>query len=148
MRDRSRKIGKITRLAAAEEQRFGELAGRARRALDEQKKRLGELNAFRQNYASRAATSTTLRAAHMQDYHNFVGRLDQAVKAQQQIVHDYEQRAAVHRQRWLAKRQRLESLQRVMEKCAAEDRVHEGRMEQKRLDDIPNALAHCFSPDD
>ena len=148
MSDRSRKIGKVTRLAAAEERRFGELAGRAQHALDEQQNRLGELNAFRQSYAGRAASSTTLRAAHMQDYHNFLSRLDHAVKAQQQIVRDYEQRAAVHRQRWLEKRQRLESLQKMLEKYALEDRSHEARLEQKRLDEIPNSMANCFAADD
>ena len=148
MRARSRKIGKVTRLAESEEKRFGELAGRAQHALDEQRNRLGELTAFRHNYASGASSSTTLRAAHMQDYHDFLSRLDQAVKAQQQIVRDYEQRAAVHRQRWLAKRQRVESLQRVLDNCAAEDRAYEARLEQKRLDDIPNSMANCFSPDD
>jgi flagellar FliJ protein len=148
MRARSLKIGKVARLAASEERRFGELAGRARRSLDEQRKRLGELHAFRQNYASRSTAATVVRAAHMQDYHNFLGRLDVAIKAQQQIVHDYEQRAEVHRQRWLLKRRRLESFERVLEKYRAEDRLHESRLEQKRLDDMPNAMQACFEADD
>lgn len=145
---RSRKIGKVTRLAESEERRFGELAGHAQHSLEEQRVRLGELHAFRHNYASRATVSTTVRAAHMQDYHNFLSRLDLAIKTQEQIVRDYEQRAAVHRQRWLAKRQRVESLQRVLEKYRVEDKAHEARLEQKRLDELPNTMASHFAADD
>ncbi|MGB5257952.1 MAG: flagellar export protein FliJ [Woeseiaceae bacterium] len=134
--DRSKKIGKIASLAAAEERRFGEMAGRARRHLQEQLDRLGELNAFRHNYEQKAAGQATLRAAHWQDYQSFLHRLDTAVKAQQQIVRDSERALEVHRQRWIAKRQRLESLQKVLEKYRANERVQESRREQKTLDEL------------
>ena len=42
-----------------------------------------------------------------------------------------------HRQRWIAARQRLESLERVIEKCETEERTHEARLEQKRMDELP-----------
>ena len=137
MTDRSKKIGKVASLAAAEERRLGEMAGRARRHLQEQMDRLGELNAFRHNYEQKASGQSTLRAAHWQDYQSFLHRLDTAVKAQQQIVRDSERSLEVHRQRWIAKRQRLESLQRVLEKYQADERVQDARREQKQLDELP-----------
>mgnify|MGYP001814544875 CR=1 FL=1 len=137
MTNRSKKIGKVASLAAAEERRFGQLAGRARQQLEEQLDRLGELNAFRHNYAEKSAGKATLRAAHWQDYQAFLHRLDTAVKAQQQIVRDSEQMLETHRQRWMVKRQRVESLERVLEKYQAEERVQDARQEQKRLDELP-----------
>lgn len=137
MTDRSKKIGKVANLAAAEERRLGEMAGRARRHLQEQLDRLGELNAFRHNYEKKACGHATLRAAHWQDYRAFLQRLDTAVKAQQQIVRDSERSLEIHRQRWIAKRQRLESLQRVLEKYQADERLQEARREQKQLDELP-----------
>lgn len=137
MKARSRKIGKVASLAAADERRHGQIAGRARQDLEQQVDRLGELNAFRHNYAKKSTGQSTLRAAHWQDYQAFLQRLDTAVKAQQQIVRDGERMLETHRKRWIAKRQRLESLERVLEKHQAEERIQVSRREQKQLDDLP-----------
>ena len=113
------------------------MAGRARQHVEEQQDRLGELNAYRHNYAKKTTGTSALRASHWQDYQAFLSRLDTAVRAQQQIVHDGERMLETHRQRWIAKRQRLESLERVLEKYQTEERVQEARREQKQLDELP-----------
>jgi len=149
MKTRTRKISKVRSLAAAEERRFGAEAGRSQRHLDEQLGRLGELNAFRHNYARRSgSTGSGISSAHWKDYQDFLQRLDTAVKAQQQIVRDCEQNVATHRQRWMIKRQKLESLERVLEKYRAEDLAHADRLEQKALDELPNSLSQGFEKDD
>lgn len=147
MKAKSRKIGKVASVAAAEERRLGQEAGQARQRLEEQVDRLGELNAFRHNYAKKSAGQSTLRATHWQDYQAFLSRLDTAVKAQQQIVREGERMLESHRQRWIEKRQRLESLERVLEKYQTEERVHEARREQKQLDDLPKSRS-SFEGDD
>ncbi len=147
MRNRTKKIGKIASLAAAEERRYGEQAGRSQQQLNEQLERLGELNAFRHNYAQQNAGATQVSSAHLKDYQNFLHRLDTAVRAQQQIVHDCEQNLATHRQRWMVKRQKLESLERVLARYQAEDAAREDKLEQKRLDDLPKSGARGFEQD-
>ena len=137
MTRRSRKIGKIASIAAAAERRLGELTGRARKLLEEPLDRLGELNAFRHDDVKKSQARSTLNSAHWQDYQKFLHRLDGALKAQQQIVRESERTLETHRQRWIAERQRLESLERVIEKCEAEERAHESRLEQKRMDELP-----------
>jgi len=87
-------------------------------------------------------------SAHWQDYQDFLRRLDTAVNAQQQIVRDCERNLEIHRQRWMAKRQRLQSLERVLEKYETEDQIHEARREQKRLDELPKSRATGFAADD
>ena len=136
MKKRTRKINKIVSLAAAEERSLGEQAGRSRKYLDEQLERLGELNAFRHNYADKNPATTGVSAAHWKDYQGFLDRLDAAVSAQQQIIRDGERNLETHRQRWLAKRQRLESLERVLEKYKDQDRAYESRLEQKSADEL------------
>lgn len=148
MKSRTRKIGKLTALAASDERRSGELAGRSRQHLDEQLDRLGELNAFRHNYARKGPSTPAASAAHWQDYQAFLHRLDTAVKAQNQIVRDCEKSLAAHRQRWMAKRQRLESLERVLDKYKTEDNAYEARMEQNQLDEVPNSQSAGFEPSD
>ena len=148
MKKRTRKIDKIVSLAASEERRLGEEAGRSRRRLDEQLARLGELNAYRHTYATKSPSGASVSAAQWQDYQNFLHRLDGAVQAQQQIVNDCEQSLEAHRQRWLAKRRRLESLERVLEKYQQQARVFEDRLEQKALDDLPTSQNTGFSTDE
>jgi len=148
VKSRTRKISKVASLAAAEERRFGEEAGRSQRQLNEQLERLGELNAFRHNYASKNPGATQVNSAHLKDYHDFLHRLDVAVKAQQQIVRDCEQNVATHRQRWMVKRQKLESLERVLARYEAEDNAYQDRLEQKLLDDLPNVGLKGFGRDD
>lgn len=147
MKSRSAKIGKVVSIAQAEEQRLGQHAGRSRRQLDEQLARLGELSAFRREYAGKTSAHSTVRSAHWQDYQAFLGRLDAAVKAQQQIVQDCERNLATHRQRWMAKRQRVQSLERVVDKYQTEERQQEARQEQKRLDDLGRSQNLGFDPE-
>ncbi len=147
MKRRTQKIGKIASLAAAEERRFGQQAGRSQQQLNEQLQRLGELNAFRHNYAKKNAGAAQVTSAHLKDYQSFLHRLDTAVRAQQQIVRDCEQNLATHRQRWMVKRQKLESLERVLSKYQAEDQAREEKLEQKLLDDLPNVGLRGFERD-
>lgn len=137
MKKRSKKISKIVSLASAEEKRFGAATGRSRRNLEEQMARLGELNAYRHGYAELSQSAGGVNSAHWKDYQSFMRRLDQAVKSQQQIVKDSEQNLETHRRRWLAKRQRLESLQRVLDSYRAEETSHAERLQQRALDDLP-----------
>ena len=148
MKRRTRKLGKVASLAAAEERRLGAQAGRSQRHLNEQLERLGELNAFRHNYAQKKIDTAGVTSAHLKDYQNFLSRLDMAVRTQQQIVRDCEQNLATHRKRWMVKRQKLESLERVLEKYQAEDLMQQEKLEQKLLDDLPNAGIQGFERDD
>lgn len=137
MRKRSKKISKIVSIAASEERRFGAATGNSRRNLEEQMARLGELNAFRHSYSALSQSASNVSSAHWKDYQSFMRRLDQAVKSQQQIVRDSELNLELHRRRWLAKRQRLESLQRVFDSYRDAESLHSERAEQRVLDDLP-----------
>lgn len=145
MKKRTRKIDKIVSLAAAEERRLGEQAGRSRKYLNEQLDRLGELNAFRHNYVGKNPASAGVHAAHWKDYQSFLERLDAAVTAQQQIIRDGERNLETHRQRWLAKRQRHESLERVLEKYKDQDKAYESRLEQKSADELSSLRPSGFT---
>lgn len=139
IKKRSNKISKIVSLASSEERRYGAATGKSRRVLEEQVARLGELNAYRQSYSQLSNSLKNVGAAHWKDYQDFMSRLDHAVKSQQQIVRDSEQNLEMHRRRWLVKRQRLESLQRVLETYRHEESLHAERYAQRLLDEMPAA---------
>ncbi len=135
MNKETRKIDKLVALAAMDERRQGERTGKYRRLLDEETVRLGELNAYRQSYASRSQRLDEIGAAHLKDFRNFLCRLDQAVVAQREVVENCARQFEAHRRRWMIKKQRLESLQRVLERHEAEAALEAERREQRILDD-------------
>ncbi len=146
MMRRTKKIGKVVSLAASEERRFGEQTGRSQNDLNQQLTKLGELNAYRHNYAEANPGLAGASAAHWKDYQTFLQRLDDAVASQQQVIQQGEQNLEAHRRRWMVKRQKLESLQRVLEKSQRRDAAYEARLEQKRLDDLPNNCDSILKP--
>ncbi len=136
MKKRSRKLDRIVSLANVEERRWGEKAGESRQQLDEQRARLGELNAYRHNYAKQNSASS-VNSAQLKDYKHFLQRLDAAVSAQKQIIQDSERNYETLRRHWMQKRQRRESLERVLDKHLRSEAAWEDRLEQKKLDDLP-----------
>lgn len=139
MKKRSQRLQKIVALAEAEERNLGVITGRSQVLLNEEKNKLGELNAYRQSYAEKAGFNAELSSAHLKDYQRFLSRLDQAVRAQQQVVINCEQHVEMHRRRWMVKRQRVESLERVCERYKNQERLQADRQEQRELDDQPSA---------
>ncbi|MDJ0814473.1 MAG: flagellar export protein FliJ [Woeseiaceae bacterium] len=134
---RSDKIAKLVSIAASEERRSGALTGRYRRVLEEQESRLGELNAYRRNYAEMSQSVQDIDAARWKDYQGFISRLDEALKAQKQLVTDSAMNLEKHRRVWLDKRRRLKSLQRVLETCRDDEIRDADKKEQRLLDDLP-----------
>ncbi len=144
MKKRTKKISKVVSLAASQERRFGEETGASQHRLNEQLTRLGELNAYRQSYRQKSPAATGMSAAHWHDYQSFLQRLDLAVESQQQIIRNCERTFEAHRQRWMVKRQKLESLERVLDKYRTADAVYAARIEQKQLDSLPNRTRSIF----
>ena len=137
MRRRSAKLEKFVALASTEERTLGEATGHSQRRLQEEKDRLGELNAYRVDYAEKAKNMGNVHAAQWKDYQRFLARLDDAVRTQEQRIRDCEQTVEAHRQRWLAKRRRLESLERVLDRYRREEQAADERRDQRLLDDLP-----------
>lgn len=106
----------------------------SQKTLDDVMERLEELKAYRQSYASKGNLKKGLSAMQWQDYHKFVNRLDQAVAAQEQVVRDGKSRREMHQKRWMVKRQRLESLSRVVDKYKDME-FEETEKELRKLED-------------
>ena len=137
MKRKTRKIGKVVSIAASEERRYSEQAGRSQQALNQQLERLSELKAYRRGYSNKSPAGGGMSSVHWKDYQTFIERLDKATRTQNQVIRECEQNLEMHRQRWMVKRQKLESLERVLEKCHERDAVYASRLEQKQLDDLP-----------
>jgi len=138
---RSERLQTLHGLAAHEEEQQSRRFGAAQERLSGARHRLEELIAYRNDYQSYSGTpgsgGTTAPAVNWQEHHNFLKRLDEAVSLQHEAVAHERELVETERQAWMLKRQRLESLNRVMERYAGIERADDARREQRLQDATP-----------
>lgn len=137
MKKRSDRMQRIFVVARSEERKKCQEMGHAQRLLDAEISRLDELQAYRRSYEKKATANGGIQPAHWADYQNFLSRLSTAVTEQQKHVLTGKQNRDLHRERWMAKRQRLDSLQHVVDRYRKSEVRDEERKAQKVLDDHP-----------
>lgn len=137
MKKKSARMQRVHGLAASEEKSSCRAMGEAQRLLDEQLQRLNELQAYRHEYSSRRPTNGIVNSAQWADYQNFLSRLDDAVHAQAQLVAEGERNRDAHRAQWQGKRMKMNSLQRVVERCRDDEQREAQRESQRRQDELP-----------
>jgi flagellar protein FliJ len=136
MKKRSDRLRKIVVLAKSEEQRECQEMGKIQNLLDEETSRLAELESYRKSYAQGFCASGKINPFRLQDFKNFMRRIDLAVDAQKlQVLSGRENREA-HRRRWMAKRQKLESLERAIDRYVQTEHLEHERQAQKVLDEL------------
>lgn len=144
MKKRSGRLSQLLKLAAADERRMAEATGASQRRLNEEKSRLGELNAYRHEYARRSREQTYSSAAQLKDFQEFMHKLDKAVHSQLAIINECERNLDVHRRRWQLKRQRVESLEKVRDRYSAEELARIEKDMQRETDDRSNNRREQF----
>ena len=140
MKKRSERIKRVQSLAESVERSYCQAMGEAQRQLVEHQRQLEELKTYREDYASKRNPGTpgkAISSAQYSDYQNFLQRLDDAVHAQSEAVRSTERDRDVHRDRWLVKRRKTESLKRVVERFATDETQRGKRLQQKQQDELP-----------
>jgi flagellar FliJ protein len=130
------RMHKVFLLAETEAKQQCRAMGSSQRNLDDEMNRLAELEAYRQSYGTQSREGR-YHSMQWKDYQNFLQRLDQAVAIQTQVVMDGRQKRDAHRSRWMTKRRKVESLERVVDRLKQQDTETGERMEQK----VSDALA-------
>jgi flagellar FliJ protein len=118
-RERARDMGAAQRSLGAAEQRLEEL----------QKYHLDYLNNF-QRTAKAGGSALALR-----DFQQFLGRLEEAIRQQEQIVAQARQNAAGSTKQWQSAARRVKAVDSVVGKWQGEERRREDRVEQKDIDE-------------
>ena len=134
---RSERMNIVKSVAEHEELQECRAMGESQKKLDDELERLEDLKAYRQSYAPKRKLKNGLRGLEWQDYHKFLGRLDQALAAQEQVVCDGRLRREAHQKRWTIKRQRLESLSRVIDRYKFAEYNEKERQLEKLQDSQP-----------
>lgn len=136
MKNRADRMQKIFKLAKAEERKVAEEMGRVQRSLNAEISRLQELESYRQNYTAQFQSSGTISAARLQDYQNFLDRIDRAVDGQKEQIMTGRETRDVHRRRWMMEKQKLDSLERVVDRFRKVEDQETDRRSQKDLDEL------------
>lgn len=139
MKKRSVRISKIVAIAQSEERRVCLEMGRAQQSLDAEIDRLQELESYRQSYTADFSVGDEVSATRWQDYQNFLQRIDDAVQQQKEVVLTGRQKRDAHRRHWMKKRQRVDSLERVVDRYKVDEHRADERLQQKTQDDLTAA---------
>lgn len=136
---RSSRMRPVQEIAAAEEQDLSRSLSDAELTLEEQLNRLEQLRQHRDEYAARHRESGTVGGMQWRDYRMFLDRLNQAILSQERIVESWRARRDGLRQQWQLKRQRLESLDKIIDRYRRSELLEEERREQRVTDSQPPA---------
>lgn len=128
----SKRLRPIIDKARESEQNAARALAEATDRLDGARKKLAELEMYRQEYIDglHYKTSAGLNAMQMKDYQAFLGRLDEAIGQQQQVQAGLEREADQARAGWMQEKQRLGALDKLNDRHVGRERANDERIEQ------------------
>ncbi|MGQ9685064.1 MAG: flagellar export protein FliJ [Thiobacillaceae bacterium] len=124
-------------------------AERALRVLKQQeeaaRRRLDELEGFRQEYRDRLMQSATggMHIHLMRDFHAFLAKIDAAIRQQTQLVHETHARWETAHKRWLDERQKVKAYE-VLAQRHQQQEVQRAQRRDQRLTDEHAAKAVLY----
>lgn len=134
---KSERLKPVTHLAETRERDAARLMGEQQQHLDQQYRKLDELRGYRAEYAQRMQSAGTngIGAGQMVEYGNFLRRLDEAARFQQQKIEESKRLLEIRSREWRALRTKTEALNKVVSRFHAEEQRLEDRREQNENDE-------------
>ena len=131
-------------LAGTERERAAQ-AQVADQRLRDARTRLQELEQYRRDYESGLGRRVAIGMGGpaLRDYHAFLGRLDAAIAQQRQTIMRFETERDFDQQRWREIAVQLKAVSAVMDRWSIEERVVEGRAEQREIDERALRMRHA-----
>ncbi|MCA1979017.1 MAG: flagellar export protein FliJ [Thiobacillus sp.] len=118
------------------------------RLREEATQKLELLVQYRDDYALRcqADMASGISATQFNNFQTFMGKLDQAIAGQRQVVDELGRRADQARAAWLATEQKKLSFVTLGDRAARSEARHESRRDQKLNDEYAARSAHPKPP--
>lgn len=134
---KSQRLKPVTHLAEAREREAARLMGEQQQHLDQQYRKLDELREYRAEYAQRMhdAGLNGIGAGQMVEYGNFIRRLDEAARFQQQKIEESKRFLEIRTREWRALHTKTEALNKVVSRFHAEEQKDRDRREQNESDE-------------
>lgn len=134
---RSDRLKPIQQVAQVRERDAARAFGESQRRLQDEEQRLAELAAYRAEYLQRFRTlqQQGITVAQLLEYQAFLGKLDAALRHQEEVVQlrrgDADRRMAA----WTDRRTHTQAMDRAVENLAEAERAAGERSDQKALDE-------------
>lgn len=119
--------------------RLGQLIAEEQNA----KSRLQLLEQYRGEYANRfsQAAAQGLSPMAWKNFQDFIGRIDEAITQQRQVVASSERNTAYGQEQWQQQHKKLKAIDTLSDRHDARERYREGKQEQKQLDEFSSRKA-------
>lgn len=134
---KSQRMKPVTHIAEARERDAARLMGEQQQHLDQQYQKLDELRDYRVEYAQRMqdAGVNGIDAGQMVEYGNFLRRLDEAARFQQQKIEESKRLLEIRTREWRALHTKTEALNKVVSRFHSEEQRVNERREQNENDE-------------
>lgn len=135
---RSQRVQPVLELAENKVQELARALGQEQQRLAQMQLQLSELERYRDLYQQEMKTRSQdgLDIRQLREFHVFVERLELAVRQQQHVLSQQQQRCDQVRGKYLAERARAQALDKVVERYRNEESAQLARREQNELDDL------------
>ncbi len=134
---RSERMAPVQRVLDGTERERARDMGSAQRSLGAAETRLQELQQYHMDYLS--GFQQTARAGRnamaLRDFQSFLGRLEEAIRQQEQIVAQARLGVAGSTQLWRSAAQRVKAVETVVDRWQGDERRQAHRLEQKETDE-------------
>jgi flagellar protein FliJ len=134
---RSERLAPVQRVLGGVERSRALEMGAAQRGLSAAEARLRELQQYHADYMQNFKRSAQAggNAMTLRDYKQFLGRLEEAVRQQEQIVAQAQQGVAGSTRSWQSAARRVKAVDTVVDKWQGEERRRDDRQEQRESDE-------------
>jgi flagellar FliJ protein len=134
---KSRRLQPVVKVAESREQQAARALGESQSQLSQAQQRHAELLRYKEEYLQRfhAAGKVGMNAAQMEDYRQFLVKLDQAIEQQRQVVEQAAQVLETKRRHWFEKRTKTQALDKVVSRYQSAEQRQQDRQEQNEQDE-------------
>ena len=135
---RSKRLHRIADHVGQDQEAAARELGRLRQHLQEQEDQLQRLQTYCLSYHRQLADARARggSAAQMANYSQFLVRLNDAIRQQEQNVAAANRAFDQQRQVWIQARARTRAVEKAADRCATEEALKEERREQRQNDDL------------
>ncbi len=133
---RSKRMQPVAQVAESRQQDAARILADRQRALEEQQRRLDQLNEYRGDYASRFEDGQEWIGLNVREYRLFLSRLNEAIEEQAARVERARAELEKSRGHWTQCRVHQDAVGKAMDRFRDEERREEERRDQAESDEL------------
>ena len=135
---RSKRLNPIKKLAQNKEKTAAQELGHALDVYKNEQNKLAQLNTYRTEYLEQMQVKVNqgVSGATLQQYHQFLNKLDLAISQQNNVTEQCESQLALTKEHWQSKRSKAKAITQVMDKMAVKEQQVKDKRESNQSDEM------------